>query len=50
MPASATATITYSVTVSNPDTGNMILSSTLTSASAGSNCPAAAPTRAAPPP
>ncbi len=34
----ATATITFSVTVSNPDTGNKILASTLTSATAGSNC------------
>ena len=34
----ATATITYSVTVSNPDTGNHILSNTVTSAAAGSNC------------
>ena len=35
-----TATITYSVTVNNPDTGNHILASTVTSAAAGSNCPA----------
>ena len=35
----ATATITFSVTVSNPDTGNKILSSAVTSAAAGSNCP-----------
>ena len=34
----AVATITFSVTVSNPDTGNKILTSTLTSATAGSNC------------
>ena len=34
----AVATITFSVTVSNPDTGNKILASTLTSATAGSNC------------
>ncbi len=34
----ATATITFSVTVSNPDTGNKILASTITSATAGSNC------------
>jgi choice-of-anchor A domain-containing protein/uncharacterized repeat protein (TIGR01451 family) len=34
----ATATITFSVTVSNPDTGNKVLSSTVTSATAGSNC------------
>ncbi|HUN37855.1 MAG TPA: putative Ig domain-containing protein [Trebonia sp.] len=38
--AGATATITYSVTVSNPDTGDKILSSTLTSSATGSNCPA----------
>ena len=35
----ATATVTFSVTVNNPDTGNKILSSTVTSAAAGSNCP-----------
>ena len=34
----AVATITFSVTVSNPDNGNKILTSTLTSATAGSNC------------
>ena len=39
VPATGTATITFSVTVNNPDTGNKILSSTLTSTSAGSNCP-----------
>ena len=37
--AGATATITFSVTVSNPDTGNKILASTITSATAGTNCP-----------
>ena len=36
--AGAAATITFSVTVSNPDAGNKILASTLTSATAGSNC------------
>ena len=36
-----TATITFSVTVNSPDTGNHLLASTLTSAAAGSNCPAA---------
>ncbi|MGP0025939.1 MAG: beta strand repeat-containing protein, partial [Streptosporangiaceae bacterium] len=36
----ATATITFSVTVSNPDTGNKILASTITSATAGGNCAA----------
>jgi uncharacterized repeat protein (TIGR01451 family) len=40
IPASSTVTITYSVTVSNPDTGNMILTSALTSADSGNNCPA----------
>jgi uncharacterized repeat protein (TIGR01451 family) len=34
------ATITYSVTVHNPDTGNGILTGTITSPSTGSNCPA----------
>jgi uncharacterized repeat protein (TIGR01451 family) len=34
----ATATITFSVTVSTPDTGNHLLASTVTSPSAGSNC------------
>ena len=36
----ATASITYSVTVSNPDTGNGILGGTVTSPTTGSNCPA----------
>ena len=36
----ATATITFSVTVNNPDTGDHILASTVTSATAGSNCAA----------
>ena len=36
----AAATITFSVTVNNPDTGNKILASTITSATAGSNCAA----------
>ena len=34
----ASATITFSVTVNNPDTGNKTLASTITSATAGSNC------------
>ena len=34
----ATATITYSVTVNNPDTGDIVLANTVTSAAAGSNC------------
>jgi large repetitive protein len=36
----AAATITFSVTVNNPDTGDHILASTLTSATPGNNCPA----------
>ena len=39
----AVATITFSVTVSNPDTGNKILASTITSATPGSTCPAGNP-------
>ena len=35
-----TATITYSVTVHNPDTGDKILTGTLASTAAGTNCPA----------
>jgi large repetitive protein len=38
----ATATITYSVTVNNPDTGSRVLANTVTSATTGSNCPAGA--------
>jgi hypothetical protein len=38
--AGATATITFSVTVNSPDTGNMILASAVTSTAIGSNCPA----------
>ena len=34
------ATITFTVTVNNPDTGNHVLTSTLTSTASGSNCPA----------
>ncbi|MGD0705108.1 MAG: hypothetical protein ABSA02_35125, partial [Trebonia sp.] len=34
-----TTTITFSVTVDNPDTGDGILSTTATSAAAGNNCP-----------
>jgi large repetitive protein len=37
--AGATATITYSVTVSNPDTGDKLLVNAVTSAAVGSNCP-----------
>ena len=36
--AGASATITFSVTVNDPDTGNKSLASTITSATAGSNC------------
>ena len=44
------ATITFSVTVKNPDTGNDILASTVTSVTPGSNCAGpAAPTHAAAP-
>ena len=39
VPANGTATITYTVTVNNPDTGNKTLTSALTSASLGGNCP-----------
>ena len=39
VPANGTVTITFSVTVNNPDTGNKILASTLTSTSPGSDCP-----------
>jgi uncharacterized repeat protein (TIGR01451 family) len=38
--AGATATITFSVTVASPDTGDKVLASTITSATTGSNCPA----------
>jgi len=34
----ATATITYSVTVNDPETGNRILANTVSSAASGSNC------------
>jgi uncharacterized repeat protein (TIGR01451 family) len=35
-----TATITYSVTVNDPDTGDLSLANTVSSATPGSNCPA----------
>ena len=35
----ATATITYSVTVNNPDTGSRLMSNTVTSAAAGQQLP-----------
>ena len=37
--AGATATITYSVTVNNPDTGGKVMTNTVISATAGSTCP-----------
>ena len=36
----ASATITYTVTVHNPDTGDVALTNTVTSPTPGSNCPA----------
>ena len=39
VPAGGTVTITYSVTINRPDTGNGILASAITSTSAGGNCP-----------
>ena len=36
----AVATITYSVTINNPDTGNHVLTDTVTSTTPGSNCAA----------
>ena len=35
----ASATITYTVTVNNPDTGDKLLVTTVTSAAPGSSCP-----------
>ena len=40
IPVGGTVTITGTVTVNNPDTGNKVLASTITTAAAGSNCPA----------
>ena len=37
--AGASATVTYSVTVNNPDTGDLILTDTVVSATPGNNCP-----------
>ncbi len=37
--AGATVTITYSVTVDSPDSGNMLLSNAVTSSTLGTNCP-----------
>ncbi|HEY4991302.1 MAG TPA: putative Ig domain-containing protein [Nakamurella sp.] len=42
LPPGAAATITYSVTVANPDTGDKSLANTVTSPNPGSNCPAGA--------
>jgi uncharacterized repeat protein (TIGR01451 family) len=39
----AAATITYSVTVSNPDTGDKIITSTAASTAPGSTCPSSGP-------
>ncbi|MEV8638150.1 hypothetical protein AB0395_41505 [Streptosporangium sp. NPDC051023] len=39
----ATATVTYSVTVKDPDTGDKALNSTVTSTAAGTNCRATSP-------
>jgi large repetitive protein len=43
VPANGTVTITFTVTVNNPDTGNKVLTSTISSSSSGSNCPAGSP-------
>ena len=43
VPANGTVTITFTVTVNNPDTGNKILTSTISSPSPGGNCPAVSP-------
>ena len=45
--AGATATITFTVTVNNPDTGNLTLADTVTSTTPGSTCPASGPAPAA---
>ena len=39
IPVGGTVTVTGTVTVNNPDTGNQLLTSTITTAAAGSNCP-----------
>ena len=38
IPAGGTITITYSVTVNNPDVGNKVLANTVTSSTLGTNC------------
>ena len=45
--AGASATVTYSVTVNDPDTGDRIMTNTVRSASSGNNCPPGAPIRGA---
>ena len=40
LPVGGSAVVSYSVTVSNPDTGDQVLVNTVNSAAAGSNCPA----------
>ncbi len=40
IPVGGTVTVTGTVTVNNPDAGNKVMTSTLTTAAAGSNCPA----------
>ncbi len=40
IPVGGTVTVTGTVTVNNPDTGNKLLTSTLSTAAPGSNCPA----------
>ena len=39
LPVGGSATVTYSVTVANPDTGNRSLTNTVTSTTQGNNCP-----------
>ena len=46
IPVGGTVTLTGTVTVNNPDTGNHLLANTFTTAAPGSNCPAAAPAAA----
>src|SRR4029077_9384619 len=40
IPVGGTVTVTGTVTINNPDNGNKVMTSTLTTAAAGSNCPA----------
>ena len=40
IPVGGTVTVTGTVTVNNPDAGNKVMTSTLTTSAAGSNCPA----------